>query len=322
MKEIFQEIKKTIDDSNRILLVSHKGPDGDALGSMLALKIVFGNLGKEADIFCPSAIPEVFLFLPEIQSRKTEVKDDYDLIFGLDYADINHLETITKDNKLALPEISFDHHPFVNQTGRLKIIDPSFSCTCEIVHQFLAINSLPLNKEIATCLLTGIFTDTWSFRHPNTSRGTLKTAAELIAKGALLNKIAKLSTRPDMEVKPKIWARALEKTTFESGFIYCFLNYQDLQEFQAKPSEISGLANLLCGVPEARFSLVLNEIMPGFLDGSLRALPDKGIDVSSLAKEFGGGGHKLSAGFKIEARPETIIKRIRILLAAQESANV
>lgn len=316
MEQLFREIKRTIDGAKNILLVSHEYPDGDALGSMLALKIALNNLDKQADAFSVYQIPPSFKFLPHIGEIKKKIETVYDLIFGVDYGDFDRLETIVSGACLVPPSITFDHHPLANQTGHFKIIDPDFSSTCEIVYQFLTVNSLKIDKEIATCLLTGIFTDTWSFRHPNTTSQTLKIVGELLLKGALVNKVAKLTSQNNIGAKSKLWARALSNmnSSQEFGFVSCFLSHQDLVECQATPEDISGLSSLFCSATGAKFSLLLTEVAPEEIEGSLRSGPEQGVAVDEIAKKFGGGGHKLSAGFKFQGKPEAVLKKIKNLI--------
>lgn len=320
MEQLFFEVKKLIDEADKILLVSHQEPDGDAWGSLLGLKIALEELGKQVDAFSLSPLPENFKFLPQSNQIKRDIQLPYDIIFGLDYGDFERLETVASGLSSLPPAITFDHHPLVNQTGKIKIIDANFSSTCEIIYQFLESNSLKIDKEIATCLLTGIFTDTWSFRHPNATAKTLQVVGELLLKGAYLNKIVKLTNQNNIDIKSKIWGRALAKINLdkEKNFIFCFLSYQDLNECQATSDDLSGLASLLGSVPEAKFSLVLAEFLPGQLDGSLRALPNKGVDVSQIAKRLGGGGHKLAAGFKTRSNPKDILEELRKLIRSNE----
>jgi phosphoesterase RecJ-like protein len=312
MDSPFLERKRAVDKSQKILLASHDEPDGDALGSMLALKFSFEKLGKQADIFCPLDIPENYKFLPGIGQVKKNIEAEYDLLFGVDYGDLKRLAAAALD----IPLITFDHHPLINQAGEIKVVDTSSSSTCEIVYQFLAENELKIDKEIATCLLTGIFTDTWSFRHPNTTAKTLKVVGELLLRGASLRKIAGLVNQQKIDVKSKIWSRALAniQQDEEYDFVFCFINFRDMRELGATSPDLSGLASLLCMVPGAKFSLVLSEVTPGQLDGSFRSLPNQGTDVSYFAKALGGGGHKLSAGFKAEGTCEMIIERIKDLI--------
>ncbi|MBI4709021.1 MAG: DHH family phosphoesterase [Candidatus Portnoybacteria bacterium] len=324
MTQLFLEAKKIIDQSHRILLVSHQDPDGDALGSMLGLGIALKKLGKEADVFCLSEIPASLQFLPNISQIKKEIDADYDLILGCDYGDCRRLETIASGACPDLPSITFDHHPLKNQTGRLKMIDSDFSSTCEIIYNFLKDNNLEVDKEIATCLLTGIFTDTWSFRHPTATAKTLKAVAELLSLGASFNKIVKLTYQNHIDIKSKIWSKALAgiRLDKELGLVFYFAKHKDLLESGANLSDLSGLSSLLCTVPGAKFSLLLAEFKPGYFDGSLRSLPDKGVDVSYIARGLGGGGHKLAAGFKFYGKPEEVLGKIKELMLEKQSVRL
>jgi len=316
MQQQFLEIKKRIEAAKNILLVSHYEPDGDALGSMLGLKIAFENAGKKVDAFCSSEISENLRLLPGVRQLKREIRSDYDLVIGLDYGDCKRLETVFFNLPVSLPQITFDHHPSVNQCGDLKVVDTAASSTCEIICNFLNFSKIKIGKETAICLLAGIFSDTWNLRHPNASAQTFKISGELLLKGAPINKIVKISAQNNLLVKSKIWGRGLENIIFDEqiGAVFCFFSYKDLKEHKATYQDLSGLSSFISAVPGAKFSLVLSEIEPGKLDGSLRALPGKEIDVSKIAKALGGGGHKLSAGFKTNLKPEEVFETIRQLI--------
>lgn len=316
MREKFLATKKRIDEAKNILLVGHIEPDGDALGSMLGLKIALENIGKRPDTLCVSNIPKNLLLLPGIKKTKQKINADYDLTIGLDYGDRNRLETIFFDLPAPLPEVTFDHHPYTNQSGDFGMIDTQASSSCEIVYKFLNACGLEVNKEAATCLLSGIFADTWNLRHPNASAETFVIAGQLLAKGAPLNTIVKISNQGNILVKKKAWGESLAGIKYDqdAGMIYSFLNYSELARHNIDYRDLSGLSSFISAVPEAKFSLVLTEIEPGRLDGSLRALPGKNIDVSRIAKALGGGGHKLSAGFKTNLKPDDVFETIRELM--------
>jgi len=310
------EIKNLIDSAKNILLVTHENPDEDALCSALAMKMALEKEGRAVDIFCASKVPPNIIFLFEAGQPKYSINISYDLIFGLDYGDIGRLETISAGLDVPEPAITFDHHPLTNQRGQFKIVDPAFSSTCEIVYRFLYANDMAIDKKIATCLLAGIFADTWGFRHSNTTPATLEVVAELLLKGAMINKIARIAYKRNAVSQSKIWSRALAKVSIEkdSGFVFCILGQEDLRECGALPDDVSGLASMLCMIPGIKFSLVLKEFAAGEIDGSLRALPSGGVDVASLARALGGGGHRLSAGFKSRRPAGEVIKQVRDLI--------
>jgi len=323
MEQAFFEIKKVIDKAGKILLSSHSEPDGDAISSMLALKIALEKIGKDVDVFCAAPIPEEYNFLPRAEQIKNNLSDVYDIVIGLDYGDLKRLETMALGVPLE-PGLTLDHHPFLNQPGELNVIDPVSSSTCEIVYQFLEANSLEVDKEIATCLLTGIFADTWSFRHPNTTAKTLKAVGELLLKGAPLQKIARASGQKNIDARSKIWSRAMQNLCVEEqlGLVFSSVSLQDLAECGATGDDMSGFAALLSMIPEARISLLLTEAIQGQIDASLRAMPGRGIDVGEVARRLGGGGHKLAAGFKTRGSIKMVVGRIKELIKSDQFGNV
>ncbi|MDD5589993.1 MAG: bifunctional oligoribonuclease/PAP phosphatase NrnA [Candidatus Portnoybacteria bacterium] len=322
MQEIFREISDAIIGSKKILLSGHRKPDGDCLGSMLALKLSMEKSGKKADIFCSSEIPNFLRFLPQANCLKNKIEEDYDLVLGLDYGDLKRLDTVVCGLPVSLPEITFDHHPLKNQSGRFVAIDQKASSTCEIIFDFLFSQNSEIDRQIATCLLTGIFADTGSFRHPNVTAKTLKAVAQLLSAGAILNKIAKFYSEKNIDSKSKITALALSKMALdESGFIYCLITYDDFRECGAERDDLIGFPAFLCSVSGIRFSLVLREVFPGKWDASFRSFPG-GEDVLKYAVALGGGGHRFSCGVRLNEPPEFFIGKLKSLIQGQKSVKI
>ncbi len=190
MEALFFEAKKLIDQSKNILLATHEEPDGDALGSMLALAIALEKAGKNTSAFADSPAPSCFNFLPGYEKITNDINwQKIDLIIGLDYGKPERLKlnlALTKSPRF----LTFDHH-IINQPLGLAIVNGEISSTAELIYQYFLSVDTQINSKIATCLLTGIFSDTGGFHHANTSAQTLKIAAELLLKGAPLQKIAK-----------------------------------------------------------------------------------------------------------------------------------
>jgi phosphoesterase RecJ-like protein len=322
MEELFREISGAIGNSKRILLSGHGKPDGDCLGSMLALKILIEKFGKQADVFCSSEIPNFLKFLPQAD-RVRDRLDSYDLIFGLDYGDLERLDTVACGFSVFLPEITFDHHPLKNQSGRLVAIDPKASSTCEVLFDFISSQNFEIDREMATCLLTGIFSDTGSFRHPSATAKTLKAVARLLSAGAVLNKIIKSYSEKNIDAKSRILALALSKLVLdeENGFIYCFITHDDFLECGARREDLTGFPSFLCSVPRVRFSVVFREAISGKWDASFRSLPG-GEDISRYAIAFGGGGHRLSSGVRLNELPEAFIGKLKSLIQAEKSVKM
>lgn len=300
-----------IQSAQNILLISHKSPDGDTVGSTLALYDYLKSIGKNVVPVCCDLIPEPFYFLPNVEQYQQDfVLDDYDLVIILDSG--AHYMTNFQDTHPELFDgtktvINIDHHPSNNNFGTINIIQTEACSTTRIIYEIFQILNFPLNRNIATCLLTGLFTDTGSFMHSNTQSSTLRTAGKLLAKGANLRAIRKniFNTTPVSTLH--LWGRVLKNIYVnDEGVTMTVLNQKDFDETNANYSELTGVIDYVNSIPNTNFSVMLTE-RNGSVKGSLRTLKDD-IDVAQIASEFGGGGHKKAAGFTIPGRLEKEIR--------------
>lgn len=292
----------TLAPAQRILLGTHEHPDGDALGSVLALTHAFQQQNKQVTAFIPTPAPPFFQFLPGFTSLTTTKPSakNYDAIILLDYTELSR--TSLKDEFLSHPlSITIDHHYSNPGHGTDSFVIPQAAATTQVLAEMLAIGNLPLTADIATCLLTGIFTDTGSFMHDSTSPHILKLAAELMKKGARLSHIAHETYQKKDLPSLCIWGKALSRILVNehTGAAISLVTPQDLQSCQATLDDLSGVVNLLNALPQAKFAMLLVEYEKGKIKGSLRSESHKGVDVSRLAKALGGGGHQLAAGFEV-----------------------
>lgn len=309
MKKEFQKIKKIIKTSKKILIASHHDPDGDSLGSMLALKIALQNSGKEAVAISSKPISIQFNFLPNVwQLKQKKDSSSFDLIFCLDYGSPERIDFLG-----PLPHqaeiITIDHHLSENQIGQIKLIEPQASSTCEILYGLFENFGWSITKDMAVCLLTGIITDTASFRNPTTSPHTLTVAGQLLSQVGSLSKIIKHASNYDFETI-KLWGQILNKIEIDKkiGLIVAALSYQDSQKINVREQDLAGFSNFLNLIKEAKVSLILLEKQPRKIKGSLRS---KSLDVASLAEKLGGGGHRLAAGFETEGKIEKVVQVVK-----------
>ena len=307
-----------IKSSNSILILTHKNPDGDAIGSVLGLSEALLSLSKDTECFSKSKIPEIFKFLPEILNIKNQLNPKhYDLIILLDCAlflrtGINDIKEVASsyDNLLII-----DHHP-KNEIERnsVPIINHKASSTAILIYTILKKMKIKITKNISECLLTGIFTDTGGFQHSNTDPQSLETAAELMRKGSRIDKIAKNIFNGKNVPAIKLWGKALSRiqTDEKTGMAVSYISKNDMAECGAKEEDASGLVNIINTVSDAKFSLLLTESEDKKIKGSLRSEDYYGIDVSEIARNLGGGGHKLASGFEMEGENvENSVERVR-----------
>jgi phosphoesterase RecJ-like protein len=299
----FKKALELILKSDKIILTTHEGTDGDDLGSALAMFNFLHQHGKNPRVVIKGGVPNNLIFLPgsdQVESILHEV--DADLIMTFGCSKIERIGFKLLEQSL-LPIINFDHHPDNSNFGTVNIVDEKTAAVAELVYYFLVFAEAAINKDIATSLLTGIFTDTGGFKHANTSAKALEVASELLKKGARIDKIAFQTMGKKRPTTIKAWAKGLENARFdpEKKMVFSILTEEELREIGASEEDLEGFVELLNNMPQARFALLLRQD-GDTVKGSLRSEPHKKIDVSKIAKSFGGGGHKLASGFKVKGR--------------------
>jgi phosphoesterase RecJ-like protein len=288
----------------------HEGMDGDDGGSILALQHFLENQGKQVTAVIKHGVPEALSFLPgshKIQEELIHQKFDLLVTFGCANKERTGLETILT---LDVPTINFDHHPDNTFFGIVNIVDKTKSSVAELVYDFFKFCRWTITQDIATCLLTGIITDTGRFMHANTHSSTLYAASDLMSKGARTAKINKHTFKNKKPVVLKAWAKAMENSRFDSKnkIITAAITEEELSELGNLPkSAFEGFVETLNTIPEAKFALFVRQ--DGLvIKGSLRSDAYKNVDVSKVARLFGGGGHKLAAGFSLAGKITKDIK--------------
>ncbi len=288
----------------RILCVCHKNPDGDALGSLLAL---VGLLQKElpgtqVSAHCVDPVPETLRFLPNHATvQRTLTAQPGDLVIFLDAADRqltglqgSHPELF--DGTVAT--LVIDHHHKNPRFGTHNLV-LNASSTCEIVAGLAKDYGWSLTPDIATCLLTGVLTDTGGLLHSNTTAAVYRLVSDLQRAGARHQQIVQAVFRTAKLSTLRLWGRVLEKISVtDDGGAISAVTEGDFRATGADPTELSGAIDYVNAVPGMRFSMVLSE-RGGQVKGSLRTLRDD-VDVSAMAAQYpGGGGHKKAAGFSV-----------------------
>lgn len=304
MNQVFSQAKQLIDSSQNILLTMHERMDGDDGGSLLAVGNQLERMGKNVSYTIKKGVPPNLTFLPGSHKISDDIiHTDFDLLvtFGCSAMDRTGNPNILN---LKSKIINFDHHPDNQNFGHVNIVDAKKSSVAELVYNFFIFNNWPINKDVATCLLTGIITDTGSFMHANTQSSTLKVAAELMRKGARANKIVQETYKKKPPQILKAWGKALKNIHYdkEHKIIYSVMTENDLHEFSSLPqAAFEGFVETLNTVPQAQFAMFLRQD-GDIIKGSLRSDIFKNIDVSKIAQIFGGGGHKLAAGFSVAGK--------------------
>ena len=309
-------IRRVIQDANRILVVTHVSPDGDALGSLTAVGSALTRQKKQFVLACDDALPRRFEFLPlsaEIQ-RAPNMAVPYDLLIALDCGDKQRMGQVFAN----LPEprpfiINIDHHITNTRFGDLNLVEETATSTAEILYRLFCELDLSLTPDLALSLLTGLATDTLGFRTNSVSAQTMKIAGELMSAGADLG----LVMTQTMTVKPlstlHLWQVGLNKMKMDGGLIWTSISHEEQEAIGYVSSSTSGLVNLIADVEEAAVGAVLLEMDDGTVRVGFRCRPP--YNVSEVAVNLGGGGHALAAGCtltgplpKVEAMVVAMVK--------------
>jgi phosphoesterase RecJ-like protein len=301
---------------------SHIRPDGDALGSLLALGLAIERLGREVAILSADPIPTSYLFLPAADRIRPEPPDwQADLGLVVDCDGLSRLGRLAPVFA-ALPHlVDIDHHDTDNAFGDEHLIDSSAGATAEIVHALLTGLNVPLDREIATCLYTAILTDTGRFCYGNTSAGSLRIAAEAVEAGADPQFISRRIYEERSVGATHLLGVALSRLTsnLDGRVVSSMLTRQDFEVTGALPSDTEGIIDHLRAIGGPNVALLLVSPDHDAVRVSLRS--DGSVDVSQIALGFGGGGHAMAAGCTVNGTAEEVRRRIIESLQMAFSAN-
>lgn len=295
---------------HHILLISHERADGDSLGAALALAQYLDIQGKEVTHYTPTEISPYFSFLPRVEKLVYDINDDvlkkFDTIITLDCGSITQtcipesLCTI-RDDETAACLINIDHHASNDHFGNENLVMTTSSSTSEVVYKLLELEQASITRDMATCLLTGLITDTGNFTNGATTEDSLRIASELMKCGAQMKDITKHVIQNKNIASLQVWGKVLSRLEFvpEYKVAYTIIMQNDLQGEELPDGAVDGLTNFLNTLDNVDVIMVLKEDKDGHIKGSFRTTkPD--VDVSAVAQKLGGGGHKKAAGFKFK----------------------
>jgi phosphoesterase RecJ-like protein len=326
-EHIAHHIYHIIKASRSILLIPHQKPDGDALGSTTGFAEWLTTEEKNYTIFCKTDYPKNFSYIPHTEEITTDPKiweqtlfdtivvfDSGDLRYaGVDELIQKHKERIKKElgPSAELKIIDIDHHATNEMYGDANLVATHFSSTCEAVFQFLNLNGIAINANMATSLLTGIITDTDHFTNSATSSTALETASILMSKSGKHRHIKETIYNNASLQAFQLWGVVFERLNKNSEFdIICtYVTKEDLEKFSLTETESEGMANFMNAIAEGKAGLIIKEIETGKWKGSFRTTRDD-VDVARIAKALGGGGHKKAAGFTVSGTREQVFEQI------------
>lgn len=306
---MIERVASTLKEAESVLLITHEEPDGDALGTTLALAHSLRLLGKQVTMACVDVAPRAFRFLPGVfEFVHDYLIGSFDLVIILDCGDLRRTGYVGRVREFARYRnriVNIDHHQRndLHKVASINYVDFNASSTSELVFPLIERLGVGFNPDIATCLLTGLYSDTGGFKHSNTSSTVLEQAARLMMAGAQLSNIKAHITNNHRLPSLRLWGLALSRAIYHDqlGIVYAVITQEDFFRCNAEPSDLDGCVNLLNCVPQARAALLISERPNGLIRASIRT-EDETVDVGTVAQLFGGGGIRKAAGFSLRGR--------------------
>lgn len=313
-KEIkIDQIAQAIARVKTIAICGHVMPDGDSLGSELALGIALHKMGKEVLLFSPDPVPEAYTFLPMASEVKHQLEDNnqkFDMFISVDCSVPDRLGDFIKLIQLSEQVVIIDHHAGSTVFGDLYLNDPEAAAAGEIIYDILKVFPVNIDSDIAQCLYVAIVTDTGSFRYDNTGPETHLRVAELLRVGIPAARINKQLYEEKPLVGLKILKEALDTLTLSGcgRIAWMCVKREVLQKLGAHDEHVDGIINYPRMIKGVELALFYREMGQDRFKISFRSKYN--LDVNKLAALFGGGGHSRAAGCIIEGDFESIQKKI------------
>jgi len=309
----FAEIGRVLREHNKFAVLSHVRPDGDALGSTLALALSLKGLGKEVRAWNEEGMLEKYNFLAqaELLTQPPSEPEDFDVVVALDTAVQNRLGTTTSAVRHAKLWINIDHHPSNPRYGDLVYIDPTAPATGQILFEFLTNQNFPITPEIAENLYAAISTDTGSFQYPNTTVRTFEIAAELVRCGVEVGRISQLLYENFPRRRIELLRELLGTMQFgcDRKLAWFSLSKAAALALGVIPEDNEGLIDNLRAIRGVIAAIFFEELPDGKVRVSMRS-KNQAVDVCAICTQFGGGGHVLAAGARVRGTLPEVEKKI------------
>ncbi|KXG43427.1 bifunctional oligoribonuclease/PAP phosphatase NrnA [Tepidibacillus infernus] len=300
-----------IKQHDNYLIVSHINPDGDTISSSLTMALLLRFLGKSFTLVNEDPIPDKFNFLPlsdQILSI-SEIKNTFSHVITVDVADQKRMGMISPLLTDDVEILNIDHHPTNDRFGHLNVILPTAAATCEIMYDLVKELNIPLSQDLASCIYTGLLTDTGGFRYTNTSPKVMRIAAELLEYGVSPGEIAEIALETISKNHISVLQIALSHLqVIENGFIaWTYLKANELPQ-DVTSDDTEGIVNYTRNIEGVEVGIFFKEVKGNVFKISLRS--KKYVDVGAIAKAYHGGGHARASGFTFYGDLEEVLQQL------------
>lgn len=308
---VVQKIVNVLCEKQTFLITTHINPDGDAIGSVLALRAALVKMGKECEVVNTDGVPDLCAFVPTCEFIVTQPdRSPADVALILDCSGKDRIAAPSEVLAACDQRIIIDHHQSSQPNADLNWIDPTASATGELIYELIKRLPVEIDETIATSLYTAIATDTGGFRFTNTTPRVLRTAAELVERGADPHKITYHLFEERSARASIILGIALSRLQQDCGgrLTWSVLDRATFDALNADDDDIENVVNFVRNVRGTEMGILFREGDDGRVRISFRS--NSRYDVSKIAEEFGGGGHRAAAGCRMRATLDDAVERV------------
>ncbi len=306
MDQTFDEqIKGRLADAKNILIASHVRPDGDAVGSLMGLGLALQYAGKHVQMVLADGVPSSFRHLEGSKLVKTKIEEPFDTFITVDCAD--YKRTGKPFESLGQPDLNIDHHITNERFGKINLIEGEEVATSAILTNHLPVWGFEITKDVAAALLTGIITDTLGFRTSNVTPESLRQAALLMETGVDMPELYMRGLIRRSYEATRYWGEGLSKLKRADGIVWGKLTLEDRKAAGYSGNDDADLINIISSIDGFKVGMIFVEQTDQRVKISWRAL-EPGIDVSPIAKQFGGGGHAAAAGADVNGTLDDVME--------------
>lgn len=314
-----EKARTVLQNAQQVTILSHERPDGDAVGSLLALTLSLESAGKEVSPVLLEGVPSRFRFLPGADKVITKIPDNPEVLILVDAGDLQRTGYPVEELPRQ-PDINIDHHPTNTGFARINIVNHKASATTEILYDVIPQLGLEIDADVAANLLAGLLTDTIGFRTDNVTSRTLEIASALVGLGAPMAEIYARTLNQRTFVSAQYWGKGLSRLEREDGILWTSLTIEDRKAVGYPGSDDADLVNLLATIEGIQVVLIFIEQTGGKVKVSWRSR--LGVNVAEIATSFGGGGHEQAAGATIEGELAEIQQRVLAVTRESISSSV
>jgi phosphoesterase RecJ-like protein len=316
MNDLQEKIRDRFQAAQRVLVTSHIRPDGDAIGSSLALALALLDTGKQVQVVLSDGLPAGFKHLPGAELIRTKAEGEFDLIVSVDCSDVKRVGNALDGYRA--PDIIIDHHITTEPFGILNLIEPEAVATASVLTRHMHEWGLTITVPIAANLITGLVTDTLGFRTSNTTPEALRQAADLLELGVDMSNLYFRSLVRRTFPAARYWGAGLKSLQRSDGIIWATMTVADREAAGYNGNDDADLINIVSSIDEADVAVMFVEQNEQKTKVSWRGLRSH-IDVSKIARQFNGGGHKAASGAELSGSLAEVQERI--LTATRKALN-